>query len=985
VQLWRFCSWRSARRRAHREVLGARGVFGWAWTWRRARVYARRLDWWLPFLTAIAASVPLVDYVGNKSGWIAMAWPVTAVLLGFVIALVVFLLQAVGGRSLRAEQTYRAVIADSAVAWPTAFALVFLGWSAVIERYAGTSSAPAWVTTWSLALFIVQLLALLLVFTRIRPLLAPTGVARLLERTAKHGIQRGVEERLTRQCAAELLSEAFAAVGVGAPVRFDGYEVLLGTDGYVDDIDLKLPRRRGIREELNIWWLTLGDRVTAAASIATLSVRPSEARRRIYRGSVRVRRRPRLSDDWPDVLRDAIDLGLRALADGTVRDLESAIDVIVSCLTEVPRAYALFGREYDTAAVRDIASRPSDEDRILELLEQMCADVAGSPKPEALARLVELPYRLAVAALTQDVALLLEQAISLWLYQAGEARTIDPEVTRNAVVDRIHRLTSAFAAELVRRFEEGQRTVAERQRAADYLKRINWLRGRLLKRYVDAEDVSAFRGLLGDMTARGNSRDPIHDADALRAQLNLAADASSRARLSHALAETESIAQAFRDVLEDRSWDWFRVGAWAAWQQRHGRITHETWDYVSQQLARPFHDGIESHLEEMVGSAIKVRELDAWDRNLQDIRTSMDMWTPRDTEIAMFWAALILLRQTDPASPPTLPPDVSMLYVDQLTAQLAYIEDDTTPWTSFVGNDVQAKAAAIRAAMTAAKDAEALARMERIAAAPVSEQRIARCLEAAWQAFTEWNPLRTRLQQLGALEIEEDENAFSRPRPGAPLPKEDFTDGGRFGIDAHAASLGRGAAARQQVWLCQELVDIGRIVEVHDTVVSAINDAIDELRKDGSTPDVVILPNGPLPDGLTDDAGFTWTPIRTGEIGRLGDLSVVGVAPWDAEFIIVCDLSRTVRVRERERPADRIPMVLEVKAITAERGAEMLDSGLARVTADQSRDEAIAELQSLRLDVSADLDYYASGVDVRRAVRLVPVKLPNASSALRDG
>ena len=38
------------------------------------------------------------DYVGDEAGWLGAAWPVSAVLLGFVIALVVFLLQAVGSR-----------------------------------------------------------------------------------------------------------------------------------------------------------------------------------------------------------------------------------------------------------------------------------------------------------------------------------------------------------------------------------------------------------------------------------------------------------------------------------------------------------------------------------------------------------------------------------------------------------------------------------------------------------------------------------------------------------------------------------------------------------------------------------------------------------------------------------------------------------------------------------------------------------------------
>ncbi|MGO9320212.1 MAG: hypothetical protein ACLQBY_05345 [Solirubrobacteraceae bacterium] len=923
-------------------------------------------------------SAPLGDYVGNEAGWLGAAWPVSAVLLGFVIALVVFLLQAVGSRSLRAERTYKAVIAESAVAWPIIFSLVFLGWVAIVERYAGKSAAPEWVTTWALGFFIAQLLALLLVFGRIRPLLAPAGVARMLERTLKHDIERSVEERLTRQRAIALLNDAFAAVGLSAPSSLQGYAVSVGRDGYVDDIDLKLPGRLasyGIAEEINVWWLTLGDRVTAAAAIATLRGRPSETSERLYQASIRVRHHPRVREDWIELFRDVIDLGLRALAEGTVRDLEIATDVIVAGLTEVPRLYMLFGREYDAAAVRQIAWRPSEEDRMLELLTQMSADVAGSQKTDALVHFVTLPYQLADVALRDNNALLLEQAIALWLSQARHARIIGPSAMLNPVIDRIHRLSSAIADSLIRRFEEEQLPVPERQRAADHLRRINWFRGRLLKSYVDADDLSAFRGLLSDMTARANSRNPIYDADALRAELDRAVDPSSRARLGHALGETERIAQSFREVLEDRGWDWFRVGAWAAWQHRHERIHDDTWDYVSQQLARPFHhDGMAGRLEELVSSPVRVRELDDWDRALQDDRASTDAWTPRDTEIAMFWAALILLRGTDPASPPTLPPEASMLYSDQLNAQLDYIEGNAARWTSFTGNNVQAKAAALRTAAAAAKDALDEQRMQLIAAAPLSQQRIDRCRELAWHAFIEGNPLRTRLQEVGALELEEDEDAFPRPQGGGPLPKEAFTDQGRFGVDVHARSLGRGAAARQQGWLYRELVNVGQVVEVRDTVASAISDAIGDLRDSGNTPDIVILPNGFVPDGLADDPGFTWTSANTQELGRLGDAAVVGVAPRNAEFVVVCDLSHAVLVRERARPGDNVPMVLEVKPISAERAAEMLDSGLAHVDSNQTRDQAIAELQSLRIDVQADLDYDVSGVHVDRAVRLISIK-----------
>jgi len=112
---------------------------------------AWRADWLLPGCTSLLLSVPLYWYVGAPPGWLNAAWLVSAVLVGFVIPLLVFLLQAVGGGGLRAARTYRTIVSASAVAWPTFFTLVFIIWVAVIDRFAGHHRAPARVSTWALA------------------------------------------------------------------------------------------------------------------------------------------------------------------------------------------------------------------------------------------------------------------------------------------------------------------------------------------------------------------------------------------------------------------------------------------------------------------------------------------------------------------------------------------------------------------------------------------------------------------------------------------------------------------------------------------------------------------------------------------------------------------------------------------------------------------------------------------------------------------
>ncbi len=197
MQLWRFMPWRSARHTARRHVLAGRRVRGWAWASRRLVMYAYRLDWWLALGVAVALSVPMLAYVGKNPGWLDGAWQVSAVLLGFVIALVVFLLQVVVDRSIRGERTYRALLARSRVAWPIAFSLIFIAWAAVIERSGNPKApAPGWVVTWSVCYFGAQLVALAATFGGVRSLLAPAGVIRVLERALRTDIDRVVEGTL---------------------------------------------------------------------------------------------------------------------------------------------------------------------------------------------------------------------------------------------------------------------------------------------------------------------------------------------------------------------------------------------------------------------------------------------------------------------------------------------------------------------------------------------------------------------------------------------------------------------------------------------------------------------------------------------------------------------------------------------------------------------------------------------------------------------
>jgi len=60
----------------------------------------------------------------------------------------------------------------------------------------------------------------------------------------------------------------------------------------------------------------------------------------------------------------------------------------------------------------------------------------ASARADALVELVALPYQLAVAAIDESVALLLEQALVLWIRQAREAPGVGDTRRTNAVNER---------------------------------------------------------------------------------------------------------------------------------------------------------------------------------------------------------------------------------------------------------------------------------------------------------------------------------------------------------------------------------------------------------------------------------------------------------------------------------------------------------------------------------------------------------------------
>jgi len=945
-----------------------------------------RFDSLLPLVAALSLSAPMFVYVGHQAGWVLDAWQVSAVLLGFVIALLIFLLQAVADRSLRAERTLRAVITGSRVAWPTWFTLVFIGWVAVIDRFSATTSSPAptWVTTWSMGFFLAQLLALIAMLGGVRRLLAPAGIARVLERAIGPEVELGVEQRLVTQTAEALLVEKFRTANIAITPSFDSYPVIVAKSGEIDDINLRLPRRlakKKLGDSFNSLAATIGNQVNPDTPIVEVSSAPTAKAERLYRSAFRVRRRHRRRADWLPLFEDVSDMARRALVEGTTRDLDLATRVLLQALITVPKAYRRFGVEYDYSAVRPLTWEPADEDGALERLRSITTDIAVSDRPDALVHWVAFPYDLAVAALRDDVLLMFDQALNLWLTQVDAARRVSVEGTRNAVIERVHRLSSALSREFLADFESDRRSLAERQLAMTRFQRVIWFRGQLMKRYVDAEDVDAFLALFSEL--RPIHLQPDHEVLRLRREAQLVTTADDRARIAREIRLAEQLEAAVDAAFDAFSWTQFRAGAWAAWKFREGILDERAWKAFALQLANPFfRDSIADHLDDVGFARDEISPLGRWRLDLPGIYPSTWVGEPPEIAMALFWTALLLLRITAEGHIPQLSSKTGFSYSQQFENQLSYIESDAARWEDFVGGDVRAKADLIRSELKAARERQAREWEERIAAAPIARERVDGCEERARRAFERGNELRAALLQAGHLTVEADSDATSTLLPRV-VPREEFIADGRVDAGPQGDQVGRGVAEWQEEWMYRQLVELGlalgAVTDGGGDLGAAAIAAIADLTATGAQPDNVLVPWGHMPHELFGSQ-FTWDPASPGAMGHVGIATARLVRAMEGHYAVVCDLSRTLLVREKEVGEEtNVPLSIHVQDITPQRASELLDRGLARASADETREQAIQALCRVRVELETEFACEVVGVQVNPALRLI--QLPTKSEA----
>ncbi len=350
VRAWWYQTNRSCRRQAAADLRARRTIRGLEWTTLRLRRIIRTADLRVVSAAALAAHVPMLLYLHHMPrDWLAGAWQVSAILVGLIIILIIFLLQAAGGQSLRSEATFRAILRRTYVMWPVFFSLAFIIGVAIAERFAVAGHpAPSLVETYSLAVFVFQILLFGAVIARAIGVVSPQGVSKTLSGQFRDGVYRAVERDLEDRLATDIALNACRRTNVSfGSFLARGWPISPRHPGWVRDLDVNLPRRLnsfGVSAAVTITAQS-GERTGPESPLARSEAQPASWLVREVRSGIRVTRRK--PPEAPlDVFSDTVDLARRALLDGSEMAHELAVDLISDCAVVFDDAYGLYGIQY---------------------------------------------------------------------------------------------------------------------------------------------------------------------------------------------------------------------------------------------------------------------------------------------------------------------------------------------------------------------------------------------------------------------------------------------------------------------------------------------------------------------------------------------------------------------------------------------------------------------------------------------------------------
>ena len=975
MKLWRLDPRRSLRWRVWRNLNGRRTVRGWARIRADTLRILRRSDWRLAFAAGFGLCLPLIGYFGhNQPDWLITAWQVSGVLVTLVLALVIFLLQAAAAQSLRTAATYRALVGSTWLTWPLALTLTFIAWAAAIGRFSDPSSAPpAWVDSYALGLFALQIVGFAAVFVRMLQLISPQSVLRVIEQAFTDDISAAVKQKLRRKEGELLFAQAADAAGVRSgpfSSMLGGRRIEARRSGRVVDVDLKLPdalKALGAAERVSVG-VGLGARVRPTSALARARELNEDRLDRTVRDAFAVRPTSGQQTQPLDVFSEALDLARRAVKDASQARMGDAADLVLACITALPPSYRVFGAEYDASTISE-GLRPPDEDQMLYELRRFVEEVLPSGSDDAVTTVTQLGFRVVVAGVDDRAPYLVSQGRRFWSSEASiaVARTAPPR--RDQVLNLLSELAKTAVDQL--RYQLQDETLPDDARYADVVPALMELfdfQATLLRITAENDDRNNFERAWKRSANWNPTWTPDIELDDLKIELEFAQEADKQQAASK-LRALETAAKIKLQLDQAHQLATFQAGAWLADRMRDESLAHAQWDELC-----PYLIGVFPGPQEIVDALASFR---ADDRRLGPLRSWQDerltegaSFRPAAYEAATQWAIVLLLRATAENQPPAIDLRENGEPLGRLIDEtVEKIEGEQEKWSSAVNGDLPAKVQQVKAAVTTARQAAAVRAAEVLAESEPNPERVVAYANGQRELFDRRARLRAAVEAAGALTIQPGSPADGALLLGEVFRKELFLgDVDPVLVDPNPP--GQQAAIAQQQAIASALAEAADLVEVEDALDGAAR-AIEQMRADGVAPDAVLTPNrSHFRPSLAASPDFRWShrdPRERIELGYLRDVPVLDVLPLESDHLLVVNFRGGMDVTERAESGQNSSLRIDVRPIDAERAAALIDAGrVADLEQQLPRGDLIRALVDYNVEVIFGVDYQITVKDTAR-------------------
>jgi hypothetical protein len=888
------------------------------------------------------------------------AWQVSGTLVGLGIAVVIFVLQVGASQSLRSDTIYRALLRHTGLVWPATMALVFIVGVAIIERFAGHSTAPGWADTWALVLFVAQVGFFGFSFYRAVDCAAPGGVRRVLAGSFRMTIRLSVREALTANVMhsqLDLLCDQQISHGA---LFSRGKPISAGKDGFLDDVDRQLPGEL-IR-------LRLGERMTLtlepgkAVDVDSPLAKSEHVRGHwledLVRRSVVIRRTKRAQSPV-DVFEDALDLARRALESGSVSNFRISLRLLLECLAELPASYARWGVGYASEYVEGVFT-VSVEREMNNRLANFGDEVFRAGMPEAILEVPGLAAGMVEEGLDQDAPLLVDNGAQLLRRCLERLDLIADAGLGRDLAERVDRLVKQSVDHRQHLLEDVDLPWARRIAVTPSLGDLFVHQIRMMKVALDAEDLERFVHAWRLWVEWARHWNPESDLDDREFEASVG-DASDRQQ-KRELGRARDLVKIKETLVAERAGLMFALGTWALDRRRADNLGERLWTDMLPYLGGAF--DIPTLLPFLRGEwdPGQTKMVERWQLNIAD---PVPGWQPSDVRlVGQFWAVLLLLRAISPeAAAPEL--DIGRAAA-QLTPQIIEtidsIEHDAARWQEAVGDGLSERCTKARSALADAVERERGAERRRLAEAPLSQEKVERFAAEVRKQYGEADFLRRILLLGGAVEVAIDDAACAEEETPLLLPKSGFVDTGSLPVAIWVAEYGRDLALRELAAGYEAALALARDWQGGIGLIGAL-EAIEEMRRTGSEPEVALVPQGfrgllhTTSEKLVPE--WEWAHSFLGKSDHIAELSGVKVyeaGPPEAASILILDAAKAL-ARHEHRPEDEPSPRVDVRLIDTDRAAALLDDGF-RVDAGDSRSAQVTEMHEayveIHLEISAE-------------------------------